>query len=229
MQMVGSGVTTVAGESWDHILLLNDNAANNTVDNTGTDGNDWAAYTVDTALNTSTLHSATAKEGDGSFSFPSNGYNVRSPSAYTSTKFTFQFWVYITNATAAAAEEWCGVWDGVGLRGANEFTVHRAVSTDEITFSCRANSGVNGDISTTDFSPSANTWYSIKVIVDSTATPWTITASWGTDEGSMTALTLSAWSADPDANPIFDDPFLVGTKSTNESEIMVDNFRLKAN
>ena len=201
-----------------HELLLNDNAANTTVVNTGT-GSDWTA-----SENTSGLHSATAKEGSGSFNFTATGQHIKSNENWTGQNIALTFWWRPEDTTAFITERIFALAavNGTSAPSYNEFYFERASGSNQFKIAASGATVYNTNISTTDFSPSAGTWYFIKLVVDCSASPWDIYVGYNTDGSDIfTELTFGSWSATPDA-ATFNAPLWFGCSGGFMTDALID-------
>jgi hypothetical protein len=220
----GGGGGEEEEESWEIILALDDNAASTSVANTGTNEDTYTA-----SANTSTFHSATVKEGTGSFNFDGNEERLWSTSNWTEENVIFQFWWYPTNATSADWEFICGVMDFDNSSEADEIIIVRHTGSDEICVRTR-NAADNGATSqcSNDFSPSALTWYQIRVEVQSASSPWTVTLKYRTVVNGWTTLTNAGWDNGDQMAATVNDAVRIGTLSSNEPEALIDDFRVRS-
>ena len=211
---------------WVYILQCDDNAASTVVLSSGTDDTSWIA-----SGNTSTLHSDTAKTGTGSFDMNGDNRYIYTDGNWTDESVTFQFWWRPNDATASAYEFIIGINDGDDSSEANEINIVRHGGSDELAIRTR-NAADNGATSyqTSDFSPSANTWYQIRVeIGDCSVSPWTgIAIKYRTDaSASWTTLTGSWTNGNPMAATL-NNPVRIGIDDTEDPDAFIDDVKVMA-
>lgn len=216
---VCSGAVASGGETtYIHNVLLDDDAANTTVSNDGT-GSDWTA-----SENTSGLHSATSYGGAGSFYLDTNSQYFYSADNITTEVFETQFWWRFDNATAAANECMFQIGDGGTGPITNGFMMLRVSGSDELTF--YGSTGVTRTNATSDFAPSADTWYKFKIELDADQAAWGLTVSYSANGADWTELTLDGWSGDCGA-ATFASPAYIGTTGNWEPDAYVEQVTIE--
>ncbi len=201
--IVGGGGPAATGPTYLDDLRLDDNAATATVINLGTRGN-WAVQSYLTHP-TSDFHSATVKEGTGSFYFPLVGITwAIGTTAWSEEKFEVIFWVRFDNAISGYYEIYMVVGSDAGYGAQNTIVLSRGVtSTQFMVDLCGDNAFCTRKTrSTTDFTPSAATWYKVRWNVDGTGSTWMIHLYVTPDGGSESELTFATgdWATGYAAN-----------------------------
>ncbi|MGA2403038.1 MAG: hypothetical protein ABSG91_15255 [Syntrophobacteraceae bacterium] len=211
-------------------LSLDDDASNVIVTNGGTNGYSWASEG-----NTSLYHTMTHKEGTGAFDFTSSAPYIYQEANWTANKFVWIFWWQPANATAPAIETHLQLGtSGIGI-GANVAFLWRMTGASNFRFYGQGPTGSYGYIETTNFSPGSAIWYCIKLSVDASASPWTVSGGFAANpltcdetSTSFTNFTWGSWSADPTAVTAFAGPPYIGNGTGSYApNAIFDFFRMR--
>ena len=220
LPVVGGGAAT---GSWEHILGLEENEADTTVANAGTIGTAWVSRD-----NTVDYHDASAKVGSGCFNFDAVSDGIYTDTAWTDEQVIFQFWWKPANATAADTEIIGGIGDGDYNPETNEIMINRLTGTDELRLTIHY--GAVTRISSTDFAPSADTWYQLRFEIDCSGNGWTPVMKYRTSSASeWTTLSLGAWDNGAPNLLTLNNNLHFGTYSEDvEPDAMFDDIRIRS-
>jgi hypothetical protein len=193
--------------------LLDDNAASTVVSNDGSNS-DWVS-----SRNTSLLTSAQAHGScnSASFYFDTADDNAIGADNITSEQLQVIFYIRFDNATAAARELLWGIGDADDTTETNEIYIKRDISTDELRICVQGNTGATECDSSSDFNPSADTWYKITVNIDASTTPWTISVL--RDATTLTWDDPSPWGSSELA--VFASPPHIGSADAHDPDIYI--------
>ena len=183
--------------TYSHHLKCEDDAATTVVVNDGTEA-DWITLFIpDSRLDTEDFNDPTVYKVDsGAFYFDGGRDGIESD-LWDDEKFELKFWIRLDNSAPGGGqyEQWFQIGDTDFSTDQNEVMVWRTSSSDEICVGIKGNnaSATQKERCTNDWSPSADTWYMIRLNIDATiAGTWTVVLEYSTNGTDFTELTFAA-------------------------------------
>ena len=194
--MVLQAVAGEEGSTYLYDLACDDNAGTTNVINTGTGG---LVATVSTI--TSSVHSATAYEGTGSFLCDAAADGFQTADNFTYENIEIIFYWRPSNQVGNSLEfivgnEILGDFEGAN----NEFILYRINSSDELTFFSCGTAGTVGQQTTNNLNSLADKWYKLELRFNASTSPWSDVSLYFTNITDSGERTLATWASSSIAN-----------------------------